>query len=125
MSDHDQHLTAIAKAANDDLDRLARHRAHATGETFHEAYKRVCEDNIEVTKRALGATPSVSDVEYESAVANNPLSKSLDDSLAAAKADDALMARAKRIQLERAHSGEAMNFAMALEVAKAERTAEG
>lgn len=123
---------ALATEACDELDRLAKARAATTGENFYTAYENVCEANAELAHRAVnggpthGVNPSVlplskSEFEFDGAVRRSEKVKEFDVRAADRSASDALLKRAKTIQLERARLGRSVDFIAALEIAKSER----
>lgn len=122
-------------ATDDEIDRLAKARAERTGEDFYTAYEKVCETDMGmelICKRdgfhamATGTAEhgrardlSKADFEEDAAMRRTNLYKNAQGSADARSADDALLKRAKRIQVERCDPR--FTLVDALNVAKAER----
>lgn len=122
-------------ATDDELDRLAKARAGRTGEDFYTAYEKVCETDAGmdlIRKRdgfhamATGTAEhgrardlSKADFEEDAAIRRTNLYKDAQDAADARSADDALLKRAKQIQVERCNPR--LTLVDALNMAKAEQ----
>jgi len=121
-------------ATDDELDRLAKARAERTGEGFYTAYERVCETdeglNLIVKRDGFhamaigspehGRSQSIfkADFEEDTAMRGTSLYKNAQAGVDARAADDALLKRAKQIQVERCNPR--LTLFDALNMAKAE-----